>query len=45
MRGWLRTAPNSKAGSPPMKSETALLDFGTDETLSGFRLQRLEVFN
>jgi uncharacterized protein YPO0396 len=28
-----------------MKNESALLDFGTDETLSGFRLQRLEVFN
>ena len=28
-----------------MKNETALLDFGTDEALSGFRLQRLEVFN
>jgi len=28
-----------------MKNESALLDFGSDETLSGFRLQRLEVFN
>ncbi|MEO6623787.1 MAG: ATP-binding protein, partial [Burkholderiaceae bacterium] len=28
-----------------MKNESALLDFGTDENLSGFRLQRLEVFN
>ena len=28
-----------------MKNDTALLDFGTDEALSGFRLQRLEVFN
>ena len=29
-----------------MKNETALLDFGVDdEALSGFRLQRLEVFN
>ena len=28
-----------------MKNESSLLDFGTDESLSGFRLQRLEVFN
>jgi uncharacterized protein YPO0396 len=28
-----------------MKSEPLALDFGTDESLSGFRLQRLEVFN
>ena len=28
-----------------MKSEPLALDFGTDEALSGFRLQRLEVFN
>jgi len=28
-----------------MKNEPLALDFGTDESLSGFRLQRLEVFN
>ena len=28
-----------------MKNEALALDFGTDESLSGFRLQRLEVFN
>ena len=28
-----------------MKHEPLALDFGTDESLSGFRLQRLEVFN
>jgi uncharacterized protein YPO0396 len=28
-----------------MKSESLPLDFGADESLSGFRLQRLEVFN
>jgi len=28
-----------------MKHDTALLDFSSEETLSGFRLQRLEVFN
>lgn len=29
----------------PDKSETMLLDFASDDTQSGFRLQRLEVFN
>ncbi len=28
-----------------MKSESLPLDFTADESLSGFRLQRLEVFN
>jgi len=28
-----------------MKNEPLALDFGSDQTLSGFRLQRLEVFN
>ncbi len=28
-----------------MKNEALALDFGADETLAGFRLQRLEVFN
>ena len=30
---------------PQMKNETLSLDFTADESLSGFRLQRLEVFN
>ena len=46
MPGWQPTAHSLKAKALQMKNETALLDFGVDdEALSGFRLQRLEVFN